>query len=352
MLLAIDPDVFVASLSYVECEQVLDWLANHLYEYEFALDHDNVLDEMYLDFLVQHMDKDTVGILILKHLDLYSANPQAGTAKITRLSSNCTDDIDSLLKLRGLRKRTSQIERLLICMGLDAPKRGLTVVLTHPQDEYPRKLHQQDFKEEIGKAIPKLRIVYASDYKTKAIYPSLETQSKDDTDRLFEKMAEYVIREHYDCPHCYPHTPARVDKEAGEVDIYGYEREEEASGVMRIWVGECKLRRLSEDKLITTSEVRQLAQKWRSIKAYEEKKRGRPVEIHNFMISNAKNMEADAWKEAAKLENFRFLSTRLISNWQNRSDWRIIEVDELEPELIGASWQAKRLQTFNLEAKI
>ena len=55
MLLVIDPDVFEASLSYVECEQVLDWVANHLYEYEFALDHDNVLDEMYLDFLVQHM---------------------------------------------------------------------------------------------------------------------------------------------------------------------------------------------------------------------------------------------------------------------------------------------------------
>ena len=136
MLLVIDPDVFVASVRYFECEQVLDWIANHLDEYEFALDHDNVLDEMYLEFFVEHMDKEMMAILILKHLDLYSADPQTGTAKITRLSSNCTDDIESLLKLRGLRKRTSQIERLLICMAIDAPKRGLTVVLTHPQDEY------------------------------------------------------------------------------------------------------------------------------------------------------------------------------------------------------------------------
>ena len=165
-------------------------------------------------------------------------------------------------------------------------------------------------------------------------------------------MAEYVIREHYDCPHCYPHTPASVDKEVGEVDIYGYEREEEASDVIRIWVGECKLRRASEDKLITTGEVRQLVQKRRSIKAYEEKKRGGAVEIHSFMISNAKNMDTDAWKEAAKIKNFRFLSTRLISNWQNRSDWRIVEVFEKRPILVGSSWQAKSIQIFNLEAKI
>ncbi len=136
------------------------------------------------------------------------------------------------------------------------------------------------------------------------------------------------------------------------MDIYGYEREENASDVTRIWVGECKLRRLSEEKLITASEVRQLANKCRSIKAYEEKLRGKPVLIHRFMISNAKDMEADAWQEATRLKNFRFLSTRLINNWQNRSDWRIIEVEELEPERVGSSWQGKSLKIFKLEAKI
>jgi len=349
MLLVIDPDVFVASLSYIECQQVLNWVADHLYEYELVLDREQVLEEEYLEFLVQHLGRDIVAVQILQQLDLFGPQSTRTTAqpKIKHWPSKCPDQIQSLLNLRGCK---SPIEQRLICMSTHAPKRGLTLLLTNPQDEYPRKLHQLKFKEEICKVIPKLRVVYASD--SEVAYPSLDTRTKDDTDRLFEMMAEYVIREHYDCPHCYPHTPARVDEEAGEVDIYGYEREEEAALVIRIWVGECKLRRVNEDKLITTSEVRQLAQKWRSIKAYEEKRRGGPVEIHTFMISNAKNMEADAWKEAAKIKNFRFLSTRLISNWQKRGDWRIVEVEEFEPLLVGSSWQAKRLQTFNLEAKI
>ena len=271
------------------------------------------------------------------------ARPKS-TSRIKFLRPTCSDDIQILLNKRGCK---SQIEQVLICMSTHASKSGLTLVLTNPQNEYPRKLHKYSFKTEICKVIPKLRVVYASD--SEVAYPSLDPRTKDDTDRLFEKMAEYVIREHYDCPHCYPHTPAPVDQEAGEVDLYGYDH---TSTPWRIWVGECKLRRVSEDKLITTGEVQQLAQKWQFIKAYEEKMRGAPVKIHNFMISNAKNMEADAWKEAAKIKNFRFLSIRLISNWQKRSDWRIVEVEEFEPVLVGSSWQGKSLQTFNLEAKI
>lgn len=348
MLLAIDPDVFVASLSYIECEQVLNWVADHLYEYEFVLDREQVLEEEYLEFFAEHLERDIVAVQILQQLGLFDPQSPRTTnqPKIKRLPSKCPDQIQSLLNLRACK---SPIEQRLICMSTHAPKRGLTLLLTNPQDNYPRKLHELKFKEEICKVIPKLTVVYASD--SEVAYPSLATRTKDDTDRLFEKMAEYVIREHYDCPHCYPHTPASVDEEAGEVDIYGYEREEEASHITRIWVGECKLRRLSEEKLITTSEVRQLVNKCRSIKAYEEKMRGGAVEIHSFMISNAKDMEADAWQEAAKHKNLRFLSTRLINNWQNRSDWRIIEVEELEPELVGSSWQAKSLQRFNLEAK-
>lgn len=399
--MAIDPDVFKAALdNNKECEQVLNWVADpdHPFEYKFAVDQN---EEIYQEYrkIRDGQTENPVAVRLLgdiisqieiakeekrkareegeakakrkrnrvpkskrKQKTRQKTKPES-TSRIKFLRSTCSDrNIEFIIDKR----KYEGIEKTLICMCTDAPNSGLTIVLTNPQNQYPRKLHKPRFREEIYGVMPKLKeegvsklkIVCASE--NKITYPSLDPRldkrlvaTKNDTDRLFEKMAEYVIREHYRCPHCYAKTPAEVYKqkqkgggEVGEVDLYGYDRE---SSPWRIWVGECKLRKKSEDKLITTGDVDQLATKLHAIKTYEEKKHGGPVEIDPFIISNAKDMEPRAWEEARKIENFKFIRTRLTSNWQKSDDWRIVKVEPFEPVLVGSSWQGKSLKTINLE---
>ncbi len=95
-----------------------------------------------------------------------------------------------------------------------------------------------------------------------------------------------------------------------------------------VCIGECKLRFEKEGDRIKHGDISQLEDKIKAADTFERKRKGvsERFVIKGFIISNAENMDDDAWEYAETL-GVKFFRVKMPSGWRHNSRWRISDKD-------------------------
>lgn len=342
MLLAIDPDLFVASLQHGESNRAIEWLVNNIVDLEFAFDRQKVLLKEYATFLENHVNQKELAVVFLN--DLLSNR----TAQIAQLDSSCSHDIQELINRRGCNQ---PVEPTLIGMGIHAPTIGLTILLAIQAAVIRRRgLHDPEVRKEFCKQLPKLKVAYAH---SKISMPSLEVESKTEKDLWFEDKMRIIASQIFD-GRPRQKTPLPVETTLGgrgaDVDVYIWK---EQNICRDVWIGECKLCKVNEDQWVETKKVEQLRKRLPVVREYERSKipAGKELNVKGIIISNAANMAPEAWEAACELEAI-FWHVELSEEWRQREHWHIVQIKEYEPEAPSdenLDWHGRFVRTISVE---
>lgn len=343
MLLAIDPDLFEASLQHSESERAVEWIVNNMADLEIAFDKQKVLLKEYVAFLEKNVNrKEHLAIAFLN--DLLSGPRE----KISKLDSFCSNDIEYLIYHRGC---DEPVEPTLIGMGEHAPTLGLTILLTIRAAEVRKRgLHDPRICQEFCKQLPKLKVEYAH---TKISMPSLEAEPKTKKDRWFEDKMRLIAaqifsgRPRQKTP---PPVEAALGGKGADVDVYVWKKE---SGRRDVWIGECKLCKMNEDQWVEIHKVQQLERRLPIVMEYERTKISDETELNvqGIMISNASTMTPEAWKLASEIGAI-YWQVELSKEWLPRESWYIECVREYVPEQPSnehLDWHGRFVRTISVE---
>lgn len=327
MLLAIDPDLFEASLRNDEpnneSKQAIKWLVQNIAKVEFAFDRQKVLMGEYATFLEKYSShKEHLAVVFLEDLLSWQKSKSA------QIDSLCSHGLQELLARRGC---DEPVEPTLIGMGEHAPTLGLTILLTMQAAKVRKRgLHDPAICQEFCKQLPKLRVEYAH---TKISMPSLEAEPKTEKDLWFEDKIGLIVSQVFDGRPRLK-TPAPVEAALGgpgaDVDVYVYK---EQSDCRDVWIGECKLCRWNEDQWVEIKKVEQLEKRLPAVSEYERSKipADKGLNVHSIVISNAPDMTPKAWELADKIGAV-FWHVKLSEGWREGVRWHVVQVDEYKPE--------------------
>ena len=219
-------------------------------------------------------------------------------------------------------------------MGANSRRLGhLTILLPGPDvtaaELRERSLYTPAVLRDFKNLMAPVKIEYATDL-VQVVIPFPDKKISESPAHIhshkFELLATLAIQNKYGCLNAHLNTPHQVKRKAGQVDVYVYERK---GNPRRIWIGECKLRDEGNlDRWITYGEILKLRNKLKAVEEFEKTNPdcvGTP-EVIGFMISNAKNMDDDAW-QVAKKDGITFLRARLPKRWARKEEWLISKLE-------------------------
>ena len=318
MLIAIDPDVFVASLRDVSCEQMLFQIYNHLELLRVALDDSHKIVAEYYDFLEKHEDRFEKHVAV-QLLQIILLGDESITLPLpTRL-------LPSVQKVVTRYKCTTPLEPQLIGMAANAKHLRLRLLLAGMGFSRLRHrgLNNPQVRRALKKEIPWLEVNFASERK-EIFAPSSIMHEKA---RTFECLVAIKLQTLHPNLRCIE-TPEGVKallKKQEDVDLYGYEQN---CNTLVVWVGECKLRREGNerDKPITSAEIAQLRLRMQKASQYESSRTdlaGQTVQIKGLIISNAEKFFDDLARQEAQKIGAEFWHAKLSSGWTTDHHWYI-----------------------------
>lgn len=322
MLIAIDPDLFVSSLTNNQSKRTIEWLVQHMADLEFAIDRTKELRREYMTFLEQNVNqKNDLAVVLVDEL------LNAGrSATVALLSASRTHALDIEI---AHHRCDRPVEPTLIGMCANAPKLGLTLLLTDPSVcERTRGLHNNDARQTFRELLPKLRVEYASpDIRMRG----LEAEEKIDKDLWFEDKAKIIVNQVFGGK-SRQNTPAPVQSalDGGDVDVYVWLDNDTQRNV---WIGECKLQRFKDAHQVPLKKVKQLKVRLPIVTEYERTKisADKEVRVNSIVISNARDMEPEAW-ELAHAIGAVFWHIELSEDWKDKQQWYIAKVTEYAPK--------------------
>ncbi|MBI4675888.1 MAG: hypothetical protein HY741_29965 [Chloroflexi bacterium] len=255
MLLAIDPEVFVAAFKVDESEAVNLAAMGYKKKREreqctFVVDRgkDSITgryQELYEEWnRVDNLKVYALGLLKLILDDFandraWMVDPGCCAMSIRELIED--QKIETPYEPHLVRlawgvygKATGQSDR-----GVD----DVEVILVGPQIEYEsphreRKMYVPEVEREVWRKIPWVHVEFAS--RTEIALPGQKPREPEPVQkRLFERMSRDEACDHFSCWPAVDPTPPEIKDKYGDVDVYVRER----SGTERwVWVGECKMR--------------------------------------------------------------------------------------------------------------
>ena len=332
MLIAIDPDVFVASLTDSSCEHMLEQVFHNLERLRVAVDDSQEILSEYYAFLDKHIDtyEEHTAIKLLQ--EVLFVEEQVILPLPTQLPLSLRD------ALKGYEYTT--IEEKLLRMVANAEHLGLRLLLAGTGINArlrPRKLNESRVRRRLEKKMPWLDVRFASDRREILKLPSALHCNA----RLFEFMAARLLQTQHPNLRCIE-TPDEVKE---EIDLYGYEQD---GDTLTVWVGECKQRQEGQEKRkpITIQEIEQLRRKMKVASQYEKSRSdlaGKtikpasaasvpiqpasaasvPIQIKGLIISNATEFFDDLAVQEAQRIGAEFWHAELTSGWTNNQHWYI-----------------------------
>lgn len=318
MNLTIDPDVFYAAKdNNSECKwQLLEDLRSNKKCYTYNIDYEDIIIIKYMEFIeANKSERSGNGKVLSRFLIelLFEDNPHS-LKRLPKFPSDlheiaqCSDPVEQ------------QMLKMAVCKSQTLSNHGLYLLLTGlEKDSIVRCLNNRELKDTFCEKIPGLEVKYACDKKPVQSWKK-KTLTQEQHSYFFEREVGYLIMSKFKC-----FNNVEQEKiEGEEVDVYCYQKE----GNPRIVViGECKLRFNNSDKFINSKEIKQLVMKINAVDSFERKRKdvSEHFKIIPLIISNANNMDDDAWEDATKLENFRFYHVKMPSKWQAKLKWSLIE---------------------------
>ncbi len=327
MNLTIDPDVFVtAQTGNSDCLKQLENLAQNQSLFTLAVDREKLLSQQYNEIISKSLERGKAEKsmrikMVARFLSkMITHNDRKLVINPSSLPSNMQDKV----RRNCLEPVEQQMLKMAARQSQTRPVSGLTILLTGPPGVNVRCLHRQDLKKDFEEEIKGLIVRCASErkkigrWKTKLFLSEFEKALHVN---LFEQTVENLIAWRYNSP--YKNIQEKVEKE--EIDVYCYQTDGEPRIVC---VGECKLRSKNESDKIKRSEILQLEKKLNAARSFENKRKkvSENFEIMAFMISNATDMEDDAWEYALSL-GIKFCHARMPKNWQDNPLWKISDQD-------------------------
>lgn len=329
MIIAIDTDLFKAAEINRRCAEVLEEIANNVVDnYYIALDEAE-LEREYIEFYLETIKypnaKEHPAIRILDQI----FNGQREVVSIT-ISSHSPSHVQKKID----EHKCIPVEPQLIGIGANSQKVGgdLTILLPGPDvtaaELRQRSLYTPAILREFKNLIAPVKIVYATDL-VQVVIPFPDKKQEESPSHIhshkFELLATLEIQKKYNCLNVHLQTPHQVHKKAGQVDVYVYERK---ANPRRIWIGECKLSDEGNEYPIRHGEIAKLRHKLKAVEEFEKTNPDcvGPPEVIGFMISNAKNMDDDAW-QVAKEDGISFLRARLPKRWAHKEEWLISKLE-------------------------
>jgi len=230
MVIAIDPDVIVASLTDSNCKHMLSQVFNNLEIVRVAVDDSKKLLKEYFDFLEKYIDthQDHTAVKLLQEMLLVRQDVTLSLP--TRLLPSLQDAVEK-------HKCTTPVEPELIGMVANGKNLGLRLLLTGTGINArlrDRKLNDPQVRRALLKEVPWLDVHFASDRK-QIFAPPLIIHEKA---RTFEYMVAIKLQTQHPNLRCVE-TPEGVKtqlKKQEDVDLYGYEQN---GDTLLVWVGEC-----------------------------------------------------------------------------------------------------------------
>lgn len=315
MLVAIDPDVLVASVheDYM-CEAALLGIVQNLGEHRFAVDNAEIEAEYY-EFFGSYCNS-KVGHPAITILEcLINNSLSVGVPIPNHRSPSLETEIMA-------RKCTTQVEPELLGMVENAKDTGLKLLLVGDcsarKPVRHRGLCDPAIKHQIWKALPWLDVAFASE--TPVPSPFSEQPEHEVQTRIFELLVPQSLQEITPMLRCVPKPSLIPD----QIDVYGYVSEKD---VLTIVVGECKLQKEgNENKLMPTKYVGQLRREVEAARQYEtrpdRKGKSREIRVRGLLISNSYGLEEDAL-ELLKEYQLEYWRASLPTHWSSKLVWNI-----------------------------
>ena len=181
------------------------------------------------------------------------------------------------------------------------------------------KLFDEVIRTMIKKHLPSVMIECASNPKFTHhhIDPSKLTNTKQHS-LHFEELCNKWIHRYYKA---IIEGPCRINNE--EVDVLCYEETDNL--IHTVYVGECKLRVENETATLYKSQfAKQLQCKIKAIEEYDWRQKGlqgKP-QVKGLLFGDHDKLEVDAWKFLKKFD-CTFVQVRMPSQWRVRADWTL-----------------------------
>ena len=322
MLIAIDPDVIVASLTDSNCRHMLYEVFEHLDRLRVAVDDSQKIVDEYYEFLDQYIDTDQEHVAIRLLQKMLLDRQDIMLYLPTRLLPSLQDAVEK-------HKCTTPVEPELIGIVANAKNLGLKLLLAGRGINArlrDRKLNDPQVRRALLKEIPWLEVHFASDRK-QLFAPPLTIHYNA---RIFELLVARAFQTEHPNLRCLE-TPEGVKnqlKKQEDVDLYGYEQN---GDTLFVWVGECKLREEGKEKSkpITTKEMTQLSKRIDAARQYESNRpdlADKNVQIRGLIISNAEDFFDDTTRQEAKKLAIELWHVKLTSGWTTDLHWYIREL--------------------------
>jgi hypothetical protein len=363
MILAIDPDVFVAAEFDLASRLSLVGLARKLHRLKFAVDGETDLQSdrsedrykiqrEYLDLFVRYAKKARMAedreewgeILELLRVILSDSD------EYRELISNKRPEwLDKLIHVHGC---TTGVEPELLGVTFNAQGKGPVLLLVGNCDSSAvlrhRCLRNAKIRWQLISHMKWLDIRFTNDTDIVPA-PLKEVPEAKMQDHLLELEAAFYLQGLDPRLRCIP-TPPRVGK---KIDIYG---RKEASNTLTVLVGECKLRKEGNEarKPVEGDNIKQILTNMLAAAWYEQRrlaKSGHPIKklrIDGALILNTSGFEGLPYDLHTSFENhlntswpcnglemvesveLRFLKAHLPRGWSSKANWSITELQEFE----------------------
>ena len=319
MIIAVHPNVFVASLTDGNCRQMVLQIRHNLDELRIVVDDKGKILKEYGDFLLSHIDEQEEHLTIKLLQEILFDKEQV----ILPLPTSVSESVQTLLDKHS---STTRFEPELISIAANAEHLGLKLLLPGSSisaSSRHRGLNDPQVRRALRKEIPWLEVHFASDRK-ELFAPPLIIHEKA---RTFEYMVAITLQTQYPTLRCVK-TPVGVKnqlKKLEDIDLYGYE---ENGDTLIVWVGECKLREEGKEKSkpIRTTDIQQLPKRMEASRQYEQSRpelAGKKVQIRGLIISNAEELFDHATHQEAKKLGIEYWHAKLTSGWTTDLHWEI-----------------------------
>lgn len=323
MLIAIDPDVIVASLTDSSCEHMLSQVLENLETLRVAVDDSQEILNEYYDFLDNYIDTHGKHVAVILLQEILMTEEQITLPLPTDLSASQQNILQEY--------KYTNLEERLLRMVANAKNLGLKLLLAGRGINArlrDRKLNDPQVRRNILKELPWLDIHFASERK-QLFAPPLIIHEKA---RTFEYMVAIKLQTLHSNLRCVE-TPEGVKtqlKKLEDIDLYGYEQD---GDTLTVWVGECKLREEGKErsKPLKTTDIKQLPKRMAAARQYESKRAdlaGQDVQIRGLIISNAQDFFDDVTSQEAKRLGIEFWHVKLTSGWTTDLHWTIRQMRE------------------------